>query len=309
MEIHFLSHQQIDKHRWDQLIRMAPGGNLYGQSWYLDAVCPGWQALADSEYSRVMPLTSRRKFGFSYLYQPLLSQQLGIFSRMRLKPGEADEFLRAIPPSFKLIEITLNDQNPPGTLFPVDKHTTCRLNLNVPYTQIQERYSENTRRNLKKSTLENLRFRTNLTLQEFMEILPKDKSAGARILADRKNRPALLRLIPALLNRNAGMICGVRNRHGDLLAAALIGQDKGFHYYLAPAMSDEGREARAMFYLIDRYIHLHAGLPATLDFEGSDIESVARFYKGYGAAPFTYTSLRINRLPWPVKLFADRRLK
>ncbi len=309
MEIQHLSHQQIDKKRWDQLITHAPGGTLYGQSWYLDAVCPGWQALATGDYSRVMPLTSRRKYGFSYLFQPLLSQQLGIYSRARLKPEEVDEFLGAIPPVFKLIEITLNDQNPPGILFPVDKHTTCRLNLNIPYTQIQERYSENTRRNLKKATLENLRFRTNITLPEFLGLLQKDKSAGANILALRKNRPSLLRLVPALLNRNAGMICGVRNRHGDLLSAALIGQDKGFHYYLAPTMSDEGREARAMFYLIDRYIHLYAGLPSTFDFEGSDIESVARFYKGYGAVPSTYTSLRINQLPWPLKQWANRRIR
>jgi hypothetical protein len=309
MEIQHLNHQQIDKKQWDQLIMHAPGSTLYGQSWYLDAVCPGWQALVTGDYSRVMPLTTRKKFGFSYLYQPVLSQQLGIFSRVRLKPEEVNEFLTAIPPVFKLIEISLNDQNPPGTVFPVKKHTTLKLNLNHPYTQIQERYSENTRRNLKKAAQENLRFRTNITLPEFLELLKKDRSAGADILGSMKNRPALLRLVPALLNRNAGMICGVRNRHGHLLTAALVGQDKGFHYYLAPAMNEEGRETRAMFYLIDRYIHLHAGLPATFDFEGSDIESVARFYKGYGASPFTYTSLRINRLPWPLNQWANRRIK
>ncbi|MCX6226159.1 MAG: hypothetical protein NTV01_15650 [Bacteroidia bacterium] len=309
MEIQHLNHQQIDKRRWDLLLHHAAGGTLYGQSWYLDAVCPGWQALVTSDYSRLMPLTSRQKFGLNYLYQPLLSQQLGVFSQMHLKPEEVDEFLSAIPRVFKLIEITLNDQNPPGALFPVHKHATYRLNLNIPYSQIQERYSENTRRNLKKATLENLRFRTNITLPEFLELLQKDKSAGANVLVLRKNRPALLRLVPALLNRNAGMICGVKNRHGDLLAAALIGQDKRFHYYLAPSMTDEGRESRAMFYLIDRYIHLHAGLPAILDFEGSDIESVARFYKGYGAVPYFYTSLRINRLPWPLNHLSNRRMK
>jgi hypothetical protein len=309
MLIQHLRNEQIDRQRWDQLIRQAPGGTLYGQSWYLDAVCPGWEALATGDYSRVMPLTARKKFVFSYLYQPLLSQQLGVFSRLRLKPEEVDEFLGAIPNRFKLIEITLNDQNLPGNLYPAEKHTTCRLSLNLSYTQLQERYNENTRRNLKKASFENLRFRTNLTLQEFEELLKQDKSAGARILLLGKNRPALTRLVPALLNRNAGMICGVKNRHGQLLAAALFGQEKGFHYYLAPAMNEEGRETRAMFFLIDRYIHLNAGIPATLDFEGSDIESVARFYKGYGAVPVNYTSLRINRLPWPLKQWADRRMK
>ncbi len=309
MEIQHLSHQQIDKHRWDQVVLHTPGGTIYGQSWYLDAVCPDWEALITSDYTRVMPLTARQKYGFSYLYQPLLSQQLGVYSLKRLKPEEADEFLGAIPARFKLIEITLNEQTQPTEQFIVEKHTTCRLNLNYPYTLLQEKYSENTRRNLIKASKEGLRFRTNINIQELTELLGKDKSAGAKVLLVRKNQVALHRLATSMLNRKAGMICGVKNRHGELLAAALMGQDKSFHYYLAPAMNEEARESRAMFYLIDRYIHLHAGLPLTLDFEGSDIESVARFYRGYGAVPGTYTSLRINRLPWPLKQLANKRVK
>lgn len=309
MEILYLKQAQIDRKRWDQLIVHSPGSAIYGQSWYLDAVCPGWEALATPDYSMVMPLTHRRKFGFSYLFQPLLSQQLGIYSQIPLKPEEIDEFLFAVPPVFRLIEITLNERNPPGTHFTTSKHNTCRLNLNSPYVQIQARYSVNTHRNLKKAVAENLRFRTNITLAEFMKLLSEDKSAGARILTYKKNKQVLMRLAQALVHRNAGMICGVKNRQGKLLAASLMGHEKGFHYYLAPAMNEEGRETRSMFYLIDRYIHLHAGLPAMLDFEGSDIESVTRFYKGFGAVTATYTSLRINRLPWPLNHWADRRMK
>ncbi|MFA6128375.1 MAG: hypothetical protein WC699_13820 [Bacteroidales bacterium] len=307
MEIKYLSHQDIDKKKWDQLVTGFPGCSLYAQSWYLDAVCPGWQALIHGDYSSIMPLTARQRFGISYLFQPLLSQQLGLYSRKPLNPEEVDEFIHSIPPVFKLIEITLNYQNPPGDLYPVANHTTCRLSLRPVYDHIQEKYTDNTRRNLKKAPLDSLRFRTNITLPEFLDLLDKDKSVGARILSPGKNRSVLLRLVPAMINRNAGMICGVKNRHGDLLAAALMGQDKDTHYYLAPAMNEEGREARAMFFLIDRYIHLNAGLPVSLDFEGSDIESVARFYKGFGATALNYTSLRINRLPWPLKQLADRR--
>ncbi len=309
MEIQHLTNEQIDKHRWDQAVLHTSGSTFYGQSWYLDAVCPGWEALITPDYTRVMPLTARRKYGLSYLYQPLLTQQLGIFSLKRIKADEVDDFFQAIPLSFKLIEITLNEQSQPGPQYPVKEHTTLRLNLNHPYDHLYSGFSENTRRNITKATKEGLRFRTNININEFIELLKQDNSAGAKILTARKNQLALHRLASSMLNRNAGMICGVKNRHGNLEAAALMGHDKSYHYYLAPTMTAQGRESRAMFYLIDRYIHLHASLPVTLDFEGSDIPSVARFYKGFGALPGSYTSLRINRLPWPLNHWANRRIK
>jgi len=89
----------------------------------------------------------------------------------------------------------------------------------------------------------------------------------------------------------------------------VLGQVKHVHDDLAPALNEEGGASRAMFYLIDRYIHLNAGIQLTLDFEGSDIETVARFYQGFGAAPSTYSSLRINRLPWPLSMWADKKVK
>ncbi len=61
--------------------------------------------------------------------------------------------------------------------------------------------------------------------------------------------------------------------------------------------------------MIDRYIHLHCGTQACIDFEGSDIPTVARFYEGFGASAEQYYSYRINRLPWLLKKIADRRIK
>jgi hypothetical protein len=309
MELKHLAHQEIDKRKWDHLVRQIPGGNLYGQSWYLDAVCPGWEAIVDGDYRAAMPLTVRKKFGFRYLFQPLLSQQLGVFGQSQLRPEGVDEFLSSIPAAIRLVEITLNGYNAPGKKFPVDRHTTYRLKLHPPYTSLQDKYSENTRRNLRKASQDTVRFRTNVTPAEFFELLSKDKSIGAKVLNQPENRQTLGRLIPSLLNRKAGMICGIRDRYGKLSAAALMGQDRGLHYYLAPVMNEEGRESRAMFLLIDRYIHLHSEMPASLDFEGSDIPSVARFYQGFGAQPSEYTSLRINKLPWPLKQWADRRIR
>jgi hypothetical protein len=62
-----------------------------------------------------------------------------------------------------------------------------------------------------------------------------------------------------------------------------------------------GKTLGASHYLIDRFIHDHAGQKMLLDFEGSDIRNLAFFYSSFGAITELYPSLRINRLPWYIK--------
>lgn len=79
--ITYLTHNQIDKQRWDDCIKQSPNGNVYALSWYLDIVHPRWEALVEDDYVSVMPLTGNRKCGISYPFQPFFVQQLGVFSK------------------------------------------------------------------------------------------------------------------------------------------------------------------------------------------------------------------------------------
>jgi hypothetical protein len=131
--IKYLKHQEIVKPRWDEAIDRAFNGIIYAKSWYLDIVSPHWDALVSDDYSAVMPLTWRRKFGVYYLYQPFFTQQLGVFGDedQKVRKWESEKvgvayspshlhtfspahflpFLNAIPKKFKFIEIQLNHAN------------------------------------------------------------------------------------------------------------------------------------------------------------------------------------------------------
>jgi len=85
----------------------AVNGMVYGCSWYLDIVCPEWEALVQDDYEAIFPLTCNRKFGIRYLYQPFFTQQLGIFSRGLLSGELVEKFLDAIPVHFRFAEINL----------------------------------------------------------------------------------------------------------------------------------------------------------------------------------------------------------
>ncbi len=55
--------------------------------------------------------------------------------------------------------------------------------------------------------------------------------------------------------------------------------------------------------MIDHFIKEHAGENLILDFEGSDIKNLAWFYSSFGATEEKYAGIKMNRLPYPFKLF------
>ena len=58
-----------------------------------------------------------------------------------------------------------------------------------------------------------------------------------------------------------------------------------------------------MFYLINEVIKKYSQQDLIFDFEGSDNESLARFYKGFGGYETSYLNLKRNELPLPFKWF------
>ena len=109
--IKVLKHNKIDKTRWDDCINKSFNGNVYALSWYLDIIHPEWDALVENNYERVMPLTSSRKFGLSYMFQPFFAQQLGVFSTSQLSQEDVERFINAIPKQYLLTQYRLNSYN------------------------------------------------------------------------------------------------------------------------------------------------------------------------------------------------------
>lgn len=304
VRINYTKHSKIDKKKWDRCIRNSINGNIYAWSWYLDAVSENWDALISDDYQFVMPLTWRQKWGFKYLYRPLLSQQLGVFSPELINEDILTEFLRKIPGKYRLIEITLNKYNSLKTQeFAVSQHVSCELDLIAEYSTLETGYSQNNRRNIKKLDKNNLKYDPDVRAEEFLSLMWEDSSAGSAILLHPNNQIILQSLLRSMKHQQSGRIIGARNPEDQLIAAVLFGFSHDKWYYLAPVNSDKGRENRALFGIIDLLIKEQSGKTLTLDFEGSDIPGLARFYTGFGAKSYNYSFIRRNTLPWPISIF------
>ena len=81
--------------------------------------------------------------------------------------------------------------------------------------------------------------------------------------------------------------------------------------FLFSALNENGRAQSAMFYIVDNFIRQNAEKPLVLDFEGSNDEDIARFYKGFGSKKNTYFHIKSNNLPYLVNHFHSiyKRLK
>ena len=299
--IKFLQHEEINKEKWDDCINLSPHELVYALSWYLDAVHPGWEALIENDYETVFPLTSGKKFGIRYLYQPFFNQKLGAFSR---NPGEyinIDPFLEILPERFSYVDIKLNRAKRISRKeIQVEMNTNIELDMSENIGAIRNNYSENAIRNLKKFNGDNV-------------ILNEEKDSDLLIRMFRSNMgrtlpkirdihySGLRKVMDTAFDKGTGMMLVAKNQKDKFLTGAFFITYRNRAVFLFSANTEEGREKRAMYGIIDRFISENAGKKLILDFEGSNNENLARFYKSFGGKNFDYPGLRINRLPWIVR--------
>lgn len=294
----YIKNRDIDRAKWDFCIQQSPNPLVYAMSWYLDIVCSGWAALVEDDYKLVFPLTWGSKFGISYLYQPMFTQQLGIFSVKSLPPEKVNQIIQSLPDRYLLADINLwNDIELKLSGAKVYERNNFQLNLDQEYSKIQDGYTSNTQRNIARAR------NSSLSIQELESDEPilKLKKENLKVGLKGKHFQKLKNLISYTREHNYGKVYGVLDSNSKLLASAFFISYKNRLIYLLSASSKKGKETRAMFFLVDEIIRIKSGMNTLLDFEGSEIAGLARFFSGFGAENVTYRHLSYNNLPFPLQ--------
>jgi hypothetical protein len=299
--IRYLKNSEIDIRKWDKCINQSFNGNPYALSWYLDVIHEGWEALVENDYERVMPLTGRKKFGISYLFQPYFAQQLGVFSRKKLSPKIVKTFLDSIPSHFRFIEIKLNSFNKPVSDDPsFSYNNNFVLDLINEYPVIADKYSTNTKRNLKKGIKHDLSLMKNIKPEVVIDLFRENRGKTLRKWTD-KHYNILKRLMYSAIFKGRGVVYGVFNQHNDINAGAFFIRNNNRLIFLFSGSNDQARKNAAMTFLIDGVIEEYTPSQMVLDFEGSNDANLARFYKGFGAKKTIYLGWTRNSLNFPLK--------
>lgn len=293
--IAYLTQKQIDKEKWDACIDNASNGLVYASSVYLDCMAKNWDALVLNDYEAVMPLTWNKKYGIHYLYQPVFTACLGIFGN-QVNAATVNTFLTAVPAKFKYWDIYLNAGNMfsvPG--FNLYERMNYVLPLNKPYDELYNNYRENIQRNIKKAGQFSLIINKNIPVAEVVALAKEQTREFASLPAEVFTN--LESLFALLYQKEKATTYGVYNKKGQLIASAAFFFSHGRAYYIMVGNHPDGKTLGASHALINTFIKDHAGQNLLLDFEGSDIASLAHFYSSFGAVEEKYSAIRLNRLP------------
>ncbi len=302
--IKYLSNEEIDKARWDNCIINADNGLIYASSFYLDAISPGWHGITNEAYDWVLPITSGKKLGISYLYQPNFTQQLGVFYKKNANiPWQ--EILDYLKTKFRFWEISWNyatpvDQIPPSIT--LHSSTNFILNLSKPYQDIAAHYHNMLKKDLKRSKPFSLRCISTSNYDKSITLYRE--YYGNRIPHVNQLHYDAFKKACAYANSNNKLLCREAiNANNEVVAIALLLFDGNRLYNIMNTTLNAGKKLNANHFLIDAIIQEFAGSNIVLDFEGSDLPGIKAFYENFGVVNQPYYMLKYNNLQWHVRLF------
>ena len=111
-----------------------------------------------------------------------------------------------------------------------------------------------------------------------------------------ENIKRLKRLMDSAVKHNKGETIAVL-QDNKIVGAGFFFKDKSTVTYLKGASTDDAKKNGAMYGLLDFALENYCKSYKLFDFGGSNIESVATFYKKLGGTDKTYFEYQINNLP------------
>lgn len=285
MNLKYVPFADIDKQKWDLCIENATNTTIYAYAWYLDEICPHWDALVLNDYTGVMPLPWTQKYGLKVIYQPFFAQQLGVFSALPLSQKILHDFLKAIPLKFIKITTNLNVANATLLANVLQLRNNYVLDLNKPYQDLHAKYAKDIKNTLRKPA-RNLK--KDLKIDQVVNFYVQHYASRHSNISE-KDYTTLKKLLHKIASTPGCTleIIGI-NEDNNLVAFDTMTLYKKKLYYQLCGANSQGKKIDAHYILIDNMIEKYALKADILDFEGSEIASIAYFFKKFGATPQQY---------------------
>lgn len=292
-QIEIIPSFDIDENKWNQCVVQSDSPLLYANALYLNYCCDNWSGIVVNDYDAVMPVPWRKKFGIRYCYTVPFIQQLGYFTRGKDLSGT---LLATLKTFCRYGDYTFNYANQiTGTA-----HCNYVLDLSVGHDAIIAGYKSDAKRSIRMAAHHSLLYIPGAADEaiSFYKRLYSDRIPHVQENEYRR----FAKLCIELEKLGSVIVRKAVKENGEVLSISLILNDGKRLYNITNSTTESGRTMFANYYLYDHIFAEFAGNDFLFDFEGSDLEGVALFYRKFGAILQSYTSIHINTFPFPLSM-------
>lgn len=307
-----LQNNAIAREAWDHCVSVGEPFLPAAFSWMLDEVSPGWEGIVlleeDGAYQAVLPVPLVSRFGFRFVRQSPFSFLLGVTAKKGVRARERKGMVELMEASYRFIsqykmygkpeqEESLNKLVQEGCNYVLD--------LQQPYAEIAGRYSKNRFRDIQKAVKNGLQLKAKDSLDEFFLLFRQFTQQKVYNLTDAVTEKARS-VFHLLQKRQLLRVQNVYSGKECVGSAVFFVHERGL-YYLMASYADGPKANGSSTLLIDGIIREYAGKIPFLSFNGSNEAGLARFYASFGATPVSFSILRQQRLPSPLRKLIDLR--
>lgn len=279
-----LKYHEIDFEKYDECVLNSEQSRIYAESWYLDAVTnKKWECLVYGDYEAVMPISYSKKIGIKIIVQPLICQQLGIFSKDTIGKYIYKKFIAKL--NLNIIHgYNFNENNTENLTFKDSEFSQNHiLSLNKPYQEIFENFKKDRVKDIRRIGKKKV-----LISDQFdFEVFKNELCLKYPLLSHIYNSERIRNLVHAI-QENERMYYRTLLSDDHIISQILIAKSNNRNYLLFSSRDTNNEFKGAFTYLLNNFIKDNSEKNEYLDFEGSTNFGIAKFNESFGAIPVNY---------------------
>lgn len=292
--IRYVQGHEVDKLKWDACVSNASNGLIFASKIFLDMLSDNWNAIIIDDYKAVMPLPWKKTLVISHYYRVPFLAQGGLFGDVDLSLYK--QIRKKIFNKIKFGDLVFNFGNAGiAKEFSAVPATNMVLPLAADYSLLRKNYHRDLEKNLKRSARHEHVYRTDENIKLVIALFRKNYAGKIRKVRG-LDFERFTGLCLHLQQENRALVRKITDGRGRLLAAALLFKDEKRIYNMLNVVIPEGKKKFANHFLFDNIVSEFSGSGLTLDFEGSEVPEIRKFYEHFGAANQPYYLYR-NILP------------
>ena len=260
--IRIIKNEDIDTVLWDRCVARAKNGDVFGYSWYLDALNYKWLGIVLNNYKAVMPVPVNYFLGIKFVKNYRFQNKTDIYSNTDISGDIIKEFIKLAKTVSGFIYLSVDNKLFLNYASKVKTEYSWKLDLIRPYKDVNHNYNDFIIKQLNNSESSKIFFNTGILPNGITLLSHLTKSLK------RKETDTLRRLAAVSLRKNLGQIYGAFNDKNRLIAAVLFISSHFKVNIIYAVQTKEAESKKALYGLMDYYIKKHSERALTLDFFG-----------------------------------------